>query len=196
MMFVGRKAARDLLKRELVINAIPHLQGLGFSSPRRLREGYSGLWLRDRGEAIDLLDFQWDKYRRPSFGINFRDVAHPDDLRVVRGAPNRASPWDFGLHASMAQGRHRWFGPRLLFRWAPCIDREVARVGLSIRNRLTEVADFLAGGAASPYLCDSIFWGDKRLPENPPPWNDQAPGSSYHLPTRRAGTVDQPWGTG
>lgn len=194
MFFVRDKVAKELLKTSLIVRAIPKLQSLGFGSPVKLVKGYSSLWLRDRDNQIDLFDFQWDWHGRPAFQIHFRDITHPDDLRVIREFPGKATPWDFGLSASMAKGKWRWFAPSLAMRLAPFIDKEVARVVTSACNRISEISTFLEGGQSSGYFCDNIFWNDKRLPTNPPPWTDNAPGSAYHLPLFRVGTCENPWG--
>ncbi len=187
MIFVNAKTAKELLKQNLIARGIPKLRNLGFASPRRLAKGYSSLWLRDRGNQIDLFDFQWDWHGRPAFIINFRDISHPDDLRLVREFPNKATPWDFGLRASMAKGKERWFAPRFTRRLAPLINKETYIVMDSVCDRIGEVASFLEGRPPSGYLRDCVSWNDKRLPSDPPPWTERAPGSKYHLPLFRAG---------
>jgi hypothetical protein len=196
MFFVNYKAAKELLKHRLIAAAIPKLRSHGFESPRKLSKGYSSLWLRDRGHQIDLFDFQWEWGGDAAFQIHFRDITHPDDLRLIREFPNKATPWDFGLSASMAKGKWRWFAPRLSRRFAPFISKEIDLVIGAVCERIDEIAAFLEGGQPSGYFRDDVSWNDKRLPENPPPWTEKAPGSKYHLPSYRAGTCENPWGKG
>jgi len=167
----------------------PRLRFLNFISPGKAsKDQFPALWLRDRESELDGILFQWDRYGRPSFIINFRSFSHPDDLAKCRASLRRVDPTDFGLRAYMKAAPRGWFKPGLLDRVFRA-DSGIASVVDTARSRLVELSDFCTGAAPAAFLYDCISWEDKRLPDNPPPWNDGPVGSQYHLPPRRASNV-------
>ena len=175
--------------KDLKLELSPFIKELGFVVPGpEKKDRLPVKWYRDRGDTIDSICFQWDKYYRPSLVINFRSFNHPDDLSVCRDNPQSINAEDFGLRAHMKPGPFGWFQPSLLRCW---INPKMAfePVIQELKRSLADVSSVMKGGKASTPMQDSNEWLDPRLPDNPPPWNDGSGGvrSDYHLPPFRVG---------
>jgi hypothetical protein len=151
---------------------VPHLESLGYRSiGGKSRQKFKPRWVRDRGNEIDAIDFQWNSLARPSFGINFRSFDHPDDLAKCRSDPKSIEPADFGMKAYMKPNFGFWFKAGILSNFTGG-HRSVSIAIAAAKIRLTELSDFLTGGLSTPLFKDSFSWDDERLPDNPPPWTD------------------------
>ena len=187
--FPGDKEVRAALYLKMIEVLEPHLKSLGFSFVGRpSKKRFKVLWIRDRGSALDAIEFQWNTLDRPSFILNFRSFDHPDDLVDCRQNPGGIHPADFGMRAFMKSHYAGWFKPSWIKSKAGFAEPEIDKVVASAKLTLTEISDFLLGGPPSALMMDSSNWLDRRLPDNPPPWTEvPSPiGSNYHLPSRRA----------
>ena len=94
---IANKELNHLIKAELLTRVTQRLLDLGFSPLGQTRREKLPLryWRETKGR-IDLLEFQWDKYNRPHFVINFRPVEHQAD--IARFKANPRENWGSTLH--------------------------------------------------------------------------------------------------
>lgn len=171
------KEVNALLKAELLARVTPQLAALGFKPLLRVRHGKLPFrFWRDLGSRIDMLEFQWDKHKGPSFIINFRPVEAEADILRFRADPK--GNWDelYGAHFRATHGSRRverWFrlsiAARLFFP-----ERGIRRVVDSVSQRVVEIDRFLNGDAASRYI--------RPMPS--PYRLDQAPHELFRPPSR------------
>ncbi len=181
MFFLFRsRDQKELLKAEMRDVLAPTLQSLGFKfTSNNMRHSFPITWFRDNTHQIDVVQFQWDKYGRPRFVINFRPFESQDDLVICRERPNSINAEEFGFRAYMEDNREpRWFAPDWLIGMVNP-RAEFRRVVRICRDRIREIDGFFKGGAPSSYMRDSATWYDKR----PSVLSTLA----YHPPHRRVG---------
>ena len=193
-LFLSDKIVIKALRDRLRAVVVPKLHELEFVPTSARKVGFPLKWVRDRPDAIDMMEFQWKDLGRPEFVINFRRFDHPDDIAVVRADPAHADPGSFALRAYMKPSPFGWFRPSLRARFPRWLPGAVEGVAQIAAQRVGELADFLDGGPPTAFLQDSFLWLDKRLPDNPPPWDSLPVGSAYHLPSRRVGIGEELWG--
>jgi hypothetical protein len=184
-----KKSIIERLHLCMIAELQPHLQSLGFKfvgKPSRSR--FKPLWIRDRGQSLDAIEFQWDKYNDPKFVIFFRSFDDDADLAKCRDDPKLIGAWNFGAIYYGRPKSNAWFKPKFLLTLLGFSESEIIRVVSKTKKSIDEISDFLLGGPASDSMEDSELWLDERLPDSPPPWDEYGKlGSMYHLPPRRVG---------
>lgn len=148
------KQAKRYLEDLLLEHVAPELKALGFKPTRRAGTGFPRRYARDVGNRIDLLDFQWDKYRRPYFIINFRSVEDPDDLEKARRDPKHAWAWNGSFRAGPSAWSPRWFGQMGILTSVLRLPWRLETEMTTIKRRLREIDAFLKGGRPSRNLGD------------------------------------------
>lgn len=176
---------KKLLKQRMLQDLVPKLNNLGFHSVGgKSKYKFHPRWVRDKGQSLDAIEFQWDNLGFPKFVINFRSFEHPDDLLLCRSDENSIRVDDFGFRAYMRPSASGWFQPS----WFGAMinsNSAIEKVVRSASERIDEISTFLDGGEPSFLMQDSHMWTYPRLLEGPPPWADGI--SVYHLPNCRIG---------
>jgi hypothetical protein len=139
---------------ELRTRAQPVLRRAGFQVfGREKNEKFSPRYWRRRGGSIDLIEFQWSKYQRPQFIINFNSL--PADSKALLNSSDKSKvwAWDSSYRASRAQDREKWFGIGFGSRLLGSRRRYAAEIDATI-DRIADIDRFLIEGRKSPYLLE------------------------------------------
>jgi hypothetical protein len=168
------KELNALIKEELITRVVPQLAELGFKPFGRTNRGKLPFhYWRDLGHRIDMLDFQWDKYNRPSFVINFRPVEDERDIVRLRAEPKKY--WDQLYTGYFRAGGDfkGWFTVEGLGRrfW---LERTIQKLVQNVRLRIVDIDRFLNGGPPGQYIRST---GQLLKPE-------ATPDDYFRLPSR------------
>lgn len=145
----ARSATRKALVAAVHSQVKPRIRALGFESAQTRTWRNSDFkqwlvgwgWIRIRGERVDLLSIDWEKYGSPRFQIVFSSQARED-----WEARRWGDAYNFGS-VSAGNGRGvwgRWFGHK----------QEVEEATALANERLAELDAYLKHGAPSPFVED------------------------------------------
>jgi hypothetical protein len=116
MPAMKRQDRRHVLAAAVREELFPLVTELGFENIRahpELQENYSraAAWtfVRIGGDRVNELDFQWDRWGRPWFIINFETRPHPCEFDLI-DASSRVYPSMNTLFRMLLRGEPAWFG--------------------------------------------------------------------------------------
>ncbi|CAH1653282.1 hypothetical protein CHELA1G11_10614 [Hyphomicrobiales bacterium] len=159
---------KDVLLEALQNKILPHLGTLGFKPATKPKPGvFPRKYARRSTDRIDLLNFQFDKYGRASFTINFRSLENVSDIAKFRPGWGHALYGNCYFRASDSRFGAKWFSLGLLGR-SFLRDRILSNLILRVRDRLDDVSRFLSGGPPSPFLREGGLWDGKMVDETWP----------------------------
>ena len=146
---LSNKELNALLKAELAARVTKRLLDQGFRPLGQVRGGKLPFrYWREASERVDMLEFQWDKYHRPSFVINFRPVEHQGDIARFKPNPRENWPHLYSAYFRASDGGvfgERWFKIRLFARiFSP--KPAITRLAEKVERRVIEIDEFLKGG--------------------------------------------------
>jgi hypothetical protein len=174
------------IHRQLVQVIGNFLISLGYKPTKRRHDNIMPpLWFKDVGSRIDVIEFMWETYKRPSFVINFRSYANIDDLESLRKNASKINVNEFYFMAFMTEDTHKSFRIGVFKRFF-YVKKGISCVLNSCRLRIIEVYNFFQYGNSSTYFSESIQW---QLVDNMKISGEleryKHPDSLYYLPPRR-----------
>lgn len=154
---------KGFLIKEMRSVLTPQLETMGFRRQRApKRGGFPTRYYRIEAGVVDSLWFQWDKYGRPAFIINFNIIEHLDTLSTF---PKKGSERWFDESRYRAQVNRgfigRWFKIGLLGRML--CPRAVAKSVIQKASaRLNDINAYMLNGVPTAYLTDMRTLGRAR----------------------------------
>lgn len=145
---------KERLRAAMREQLLPDLKQRGFAFSPTSKAAFPTRYTRILPNRIDTIEFQWDKYGRPFFIINFRSVESRVDVERATADAKIAWRWNGYFRASASKSGERWFGPRGFWRLASHLV-DVGAIVAEARARLGEIDAFMRGGTPSRYLHDT-----------------------------------------
>jgi hypothetical protein len=162
MTSVPRQTPFRILKDTLGDVVKPVLQGLGFKPYKSGKAKFPVRYYRELPGRIDVIDFQFDAYARPSFLVRFRSIDDPDDLTLIVENPDAMWDWNAYYHLNPSHRPRGWHRVGLITRWiAPAWGAK--RVADRLGSLIPAMDAFLKGGPPTRHVSESILWDDPAL---------------------------------
>ena len=146
------------LRRALKTDIFPLLVARGFSIDKRHAPHFID-FRRNRGDQVDFIEFQWEKYGRPRFKLSFGAVSAKGT--VADGmftpaqdiGPGQAPCYVCLYHTGNGSSTRHWFCQDAPL-WARLLGRTAwpaSQVTGQLAALLPEVDDYLVGGSLGPH---------------------------------------------
>jgi hypothetical protein len=152
-----KNEAFHALKAALGLSVKPILRELGFR-PFKSKAAFPERYFRDRDSVLDVVEFQFDKYARPAFRIDFRPIEDAEDLETIAKDAEEMWMWNTGYTASPTRRKYAWF-KLTLFERLFAVEKGIDRVCRVTSERVLEIDLFLRGGEPTVHFAEMFTWG-------------------------------------